>query len=262
MIIPTITVIEITNCRITIYFLNEDYGFICGLNFIYYTDDGGNSWKEPLNFPGATTNWWLREFTFVNENTGYVCGDIGQVYKTTDKGINWEWMENTTTDVSLQAIIALDENNLFACGYGGTVIRSTDGGLGWHNMTAASGQNFYSINFTPSGIGFVCSQIGEVLRYIDPYTSVNNQIAEDIISVFPNPFQDHTLINYELPQGGFISLVLFDANGRRVKNLFTGQKQQGKHTFVLDAGELHQGIYFVKLDLNRRTVVHKIVKGK
>jgi len=158
---PFITAIEEIN------FLTEDFGFICGLNFIYYTENGGETWIEPETFPGATTNWWLRQISFANDSVGFVCGDIGQIYMTTDRGKNWQWMENTPTSESLQAMIALDENNLFACGYAGTVMRSTDGAKNWELMSAASQQNFYSMDFTPEGVGFISTHIGEVLRYTD-----------------------------------------------------------------------------------------------
>jgi photosystem II stability/assembly factor-like uncharacterized protein len=146
-----------------IYFLTEDFGFICGHNFIYYTEDGGDSWKQPESFPGATTNWWLREFVFVNNSIGFVCGDIGQIYKTTDGGKNWVYLDNTSTTESLQSIQALDENRIYACGFGGTIIRSSNGGLNWEQMTAGSSQHFRSIEFTLAGTGFICTQIGEVL---------------------------------------------------------------------------------------------------
>lgn len=170
-----------------ICFLDEDFGFICGLNLIYYTTDGGETWQEPATFPGATVNWWLREIRFANDSVGFACGDIGQIYKTTDRGKNWQYMENSPTTESIQGITVWDENHLFACGFAGTVMRSTDGAQSWQMMTAASAQNFYSINFTPSGTGFVCSQIGEVLRYVDPSLSVIVLQNSDLITVFPNP---------------------------------------------------------------------------
>jgi len=170
-----------------IYFLDENYGFIAGLNYIFITSDGGETWNEPETFPGATTNWWLREFSFIYDSIGFVCADIGQVYKTTDKGKNWEFLPNTGTAESLQSIVALDENNLYACGFAGTVIRSIDGGISWNPMTTATSQNLYSLDFTPGGYGFACSHIGEILKYTDPYTSIEDEEHTNELSVFPNP---------------------------------------------------------------------------
>ncbi|NQV03096.1 MAG: T9SS type A sorting domain-containing protein [Bacteroidia bacterium] len=194
---PFITAIE------EIYFLDENYGFIGGLNFIYFTVDGGQTWQQPQTFPGATTNWWLREFSFVTDSVGYVCADIGQIYKTTDKGKNWEYMANSPTTESLQAMIALDEENLYACGYTGTVMHSTDGAQSWEIMTAASQQNFNSIDFTPDGTGYICTYIGEVLRYVDPYLPVNESVAEEVVHVYPNPATDQ--INFSINGGVNIS---------------------------------------------------------
>jgi photosystem II stability/assembly factor-like uncharacterized protein len=212
---PFITAIE------EICFLDENFGFICGLNFIYYTEDGGDTWTEPETFPGATTNWWLREFSFVSPQVGYVCGDIGQVYKTNDAGKNWEFLPNTGTSESLQSIVALDEENLFACGFAGTVIQSEDGGETWFPMTAGSTQIFFSMDFTPDGTGFISTWSGEVLRYIPETTHIFPETPENAIHIFPNPATNRVFIDRQnaVKSTQYKELMIFDPSGKWMETL-------------------------------------------
>ncbi|MFP4471770.1 MAG: YCF48-related protein [Bacteroidales bacterium] len=224
-----------------IYFLTENYGFIYGLNFIYYTEDGGETWTEPQSFPGATTNWWLREMVFTSETTGYVCGDIGQVYKTTDGGKNWIFLDNTGTTVSLKSMAALSENRLYACGYDGTVIRSSDGGIQWEPMTAASSVHFNSIDFTPGGTGFICTHTGEVLRYLDPYLAVEEIGIENEITVYPNPAVDQ--VNFSNHGNEAISRLYPEVKLYNAEGAFLGLFPTDK---PLNVSELSKGMYILK----------------
>jgi len=238
-----------------ICFLDENYGFICGLNLIYYTTDGGETWLEPASFPGATINWWLREFSFPNDSVGYVCGDIGQIYKTTDRGKNWQYMENSPTTESIQGIAAWDENHLFACGFAGTVMRSTDGAESWQLMTAASTQNFYSIDFTPNGSGFVCSQIGEVLRYVDPSLAIIESTLNDQITVFPNPSKQ--VISFSFKDGVKIQEIFREISIYNVSGTCLGVYPANE---MLNISELKTGAYLLVFSrknglINQRVLV-------
>jgi photosystem II stability/assembly factor-like uncharacterized protein len=220
-----------------IYFLTEDFGFIGGLNYIYYTENGGESWMTPENFPGATINWWLREFSFVNDSTGFVCGDIGQIYKTTDRGKNWIYLNNTSTTNSLQSMKALDENRIYACGSAGTVIRSSDGGLNWEQMTAGSTENFRSIDLTPDGTGFICTQIGEVLKYSDPWLATHDLRADNEIIVYPNPSDDYVYFSFPDQPESITEVSLYNLSG-----VLIGTYQPDK---ALDISFLTSGVYYL-----------------
>ena len=237
---PFITAIE------EIYFLTPDFGFICGLNFIYYTEDGGNTWTEPETFPGATTNWWLREFTFPGDSVGFVSADIGQVYKTEDRGKNWEYMEDSPTTESLQSIYALDENVVYACGYTGTVMRSDDGAKNWQVMTAGSSQHFYGMDFTPEGNGFICTQVGEVLSYFDPYLSVDEMQAATNVKVYPNPASDFITIDTK-----------YEITGIEMFDFYGGKVLKQRHNRI-DLMGIAPGIYFLLISSTESQTIMKI----
>ncbi len=244
---PFVTAIE------EIYFLDKNHGFIAGLNFIYYTENGGQSWQQPQSFPGASVNWWLRCFSFINDSLGFVCGDIGQVYKTTDGGKNWIYLPNTLTQESLQSIRALDGNRIYAAGYAGTVIRSLDGGLTWEVMTAASTQHFYGMDFTPSGTGFVCSWSGEVLKYNGSIVNLPETLPSADIHLYPNPVS--ASLNIEGGPGEdiermFSGIRIFDANGSLVASVPVSKQ--------IDLTAYPSGLYSLVLSGSQGIIVKKV----
>jgi len=77
---------------------------------------------------GVTTGF--QDCEFINQNTGWVCGNNGVIVKTTNGGINWI---QQTTGVSkiLWGIEAIDENLLWCVGQWNTILKTTDSGNNW-----------------------------------------------------------------------------------------------------------------------------------
>jgi len=61
---------------------------------------------------------------------------------------------------------------------------------------------------------------------------------------FPNPFNPVTRIVYSLPKTGFVTLKVYDFNGREVLTLVEAECSPGVHTVEFDARKLASGIYF------------------
>ncbi len=67
---------------------------------------------------------------------------------------------------------------------------------------------------------------------------------------YPDPFNATTVIRYSLTQPGFVSLSLFDRDGRMVREMVSGEAQTGQHEVMLDAHDLASGTYFYRLKTN------------
>jgi hypothetical protein len=63
----------------------------------------------------------------------------------------------------------------------------------------------------------------------------------------PNPFNPSTNINIDLPENGFVKLVIYDVTGREVEVLVNEHKSAGMHTVTFDASGLPSGVYIYKL---------------
>ena len=68
----------------TMQVIDQDNVLLCMVNKIHKTTNGGASWSfKPIN-SGLYT-----DMQFLNQETGYVCGNLGRVFATTNSGDNW-----------------------------------------------------------------------------------------------------------------------------------------------------------------------------
>jgi hypothetical protein len=63
---------------------------------------------------------------------------------------------------------------------------------------------------------------------------------------YPNPFNPYTIIRYDLPKNGIVTIDLFDVTGRKVRTLLSGEKTAGTYSIGLDghSQQLSTGTYF------------------
>jgi hypothetical protein len=64
---------------------------------------------------------------------------------------------------------------------------------------------------------------------------------------YPNPFNPSTIINYQIPNDGQVTLKVYDVLGREVKTLVNEFKQVGRYSVTLDASSLATGVYFYRI---------------
>jgi photosystem II stability/assembly factor-like uncharacterized protein len=84
-----------------VYFLNDSVGYLAGSDGLFRNAlfmksvDGGSSWQH---VPGISGNGkFLGDIEFISEDTGFVCGEPGLLYKTTDGGLTWTSKHLPTT---------------------------------------------------------------------------------------------------------------------------------------------------------------------
>ncbi len=82
-------------------------------------------------------------------------------------------------------------------------------------------------------------------------------------SVFPNPFNPETTIEYSMKENGNVSLDIFNLKGQIVRTLFTGEMVKGTHKLVWDGknnsgNSCGTGIFVLKMKAGKYTTVKKI----
>jgi hypothetical protein len=85
--------------------------------------------------------------------------------------------------------------------------------------------------------------------------------------VHPNPFNPTTTVRFHLPKTSGINLSVFDVSGRRVTILAEGRIEAGTHSLTWDGRdergvEVGPGVYFLRLEADRRAVSRKMVLVK
>jgi len=64
---------------------------------------------------------------------------------------------------------------------------------------------------------------------------------------YPNPFNPKTLISFYLPQSEYVSLKIYDNQGREVITLLQQTLSVGDHQFTWDANQYASGVYYYQL---------------
>lgn len=80
-----------------------------------------------------------------------------------------------------------------------------------------------------------------------------------IHSVYPNPFNAQTMINFELPYNSQIELSVYNLEGKKVIGLLSGYHLAGKHLAIWDGKSFSSGVYLVKLESPRFFISKKVV---
>ena len=75
----------------------------------------------------------------------------------------------------------------------------------------------------------------------------------------PNPFNPTTIIKYQIPKEGFVSLKIIDALGKEVATLVRENKSAGRYEIEFNANNLSSGIYFYTLNAGEYSDTKKMI---
>nr|MBC8491556.1 T9SS type A sorting domain-containing protein [Candidatus Neomarinimicrobiota bacterium] len=80
----------------------------------------------------------------------------------------------------------------------------------------------------------------------DDPESLTNMLPEvyRLHPAYPNPFNPSTTLQMDLPNNGYVKLLVYDITGREVARLADGWLNAGVHDIAFDASALSSGIYF------------------
>lgn len=76
---------------------------------------------------------------------------------------------------------------------------------------------------------------------------------------YPNPFNPVTKIRYELEQDGLVELTVYDILGNKIRELFKGEQEKGRHSIDFSGSELSSGVYIYKIKSGSFVETHKMV---
>jgi hypothetical protein len=78
---------------------------------------------------------------------------------------------------------------------------------------------------------------------------------------YPNPFNPSTIIGFSIPRAGFVSLKIFDINGKEIANLVNENLNPGEYNYELQISnyEFSSGVYFYSLQSEGRMITKSMV---
>lgn len=178
------------------------------------------------------------------------------VYLSTDDGNSWT---QTSLDSMLVYALAINSSGEVFAGTtagwnvanGGGVYHSTNNGGSWtEENNGLTNTAVYSLVIDASGYIFAGTG-GGVFRSINSTTDVKTQLTIPkefaLLQNYPNPFNPSTLISYQLPTNGFVTLEVYDVLGSEVRTLVNDRQTAGTHSVKFNAGNLSSGVYFYRI---------------
>ncbi|HMS64786.1 MAG TPA: YCF48-related protein [Ignavibacteria bacterium] len=147
---------------------------------------------------GSTNN--LYSISFIDANTGFVCGDAGTVYKTINGGVNWTSSNSGIASVKLNSISFDNASVGTVAGNNGTIYVTSDGGSSWVSEVSGSNKNILKLKYFSGNI-IAVGEYGTLLSNDGSgWTSIDSRILTDIRGVTGTSINDVHLCG----GGGFI----------------------------------------------------------
>lgn len=197
------------------HFVNTDFGHLSTMSKVYITTNGGDSWvmkREEENVL-SPAGW------FADPQTGYQAVYTNpRVIRTTDGGTTWSQVykngSNTIADIKAggSCVVVKEESGLLKY--------SSDKGNTWKTIDLATGINDSE---QPEPTDF------------------------SLKGNFPNPFNNSTVIGFNLPKDGIVKIVIYDSRGSVVGLPFTVEGKSGYNSIRFEANNLSSGVYFYSL---------------
>lgn len=110
------------------------------------------------HFQNSGTAFPLYDIKFVNNNTGWSCGDNGTIIKTTNGGNNWILQPTEAVGKYLFSIYPVNDSVVFCVGYFETILKTTNGGTNWitiQNGPVGQGNTYLSVFFLNGNTGWI-----------------------------------------------------------------------------------------------------------
>jgi hypothetical protein len=76
---------------------------------------------------------------------------------------------------------------------------------------------------------------------------------------YPNPFNPSTTISYQLPMQSYVTLKVFDMQGKEVATLVNSVEQPGDKSVNFNANKLASGVYYYRLQVGNFIETKKLV---
>jgi hypothetical protein len=162
--------------------------------------------------------------------------------------------------------MTVNGNNVFAGTYGNGFYVSTNNGANWtqRNEGLSLPANVFALcilnNYIFAGTGTYGYRrpLSELIIGIQPISMVIPEQYK-LHQNYPNPFNPVTKISFDIAKTGFVSIVVYDALGRKVETLVSQQMNAGSYNMDFNGAELTSGVYFYKMEANGFANVKRMV---
>jgi photosystem II stability/assembly factor-like uncharacterized protein len=237
-----------------IYFVDNDYGWICGQQISLSTKDGGKSWYTDY-FPE-----FLRYMQFTDRKHGWISSiDEGAVYRTIDGGKRWvDIPYDNRFGQFFNSFFFFNNNQGIASTFLFCNILSTeDGGLHWSYEERLPPAQLNSMAFVNDSLGWAVGTNGAIIRFNCSYFNSNNNMQSSgaVAGNYPNPFLSVTTIYFYLSQPQQVNISIYNILGRNIKIFILFDTIKGRNEINWYPKNISSGLYFIRIQCSEFTKV-------
>jgi Secretion system C-terminal sorting domain len=250
--------------------------------FVAKSTDGGETFE---NFKVSESSFTPSQFVFFGDYISIAAwqGKIYPLWMRADNQALSVWVahviDSTTVPVELKNFSAkLDESNVLLSWETATELNNQ----GFEIQRSYNNSKFYTVG-TVTGNGTTTenhkySFIDDLsskglynyrLKQVDFDGSFNysDELEVDYPGVkeftlyqnYPNPFNPETIISYELPEAGYVSLKIYDVLGNEIATIADGHQESGLHQVNFNSANFSSGIYIYAIRMNNKFLSKSMV---
>lgn len=240
---------------------------------VWRTTNGGSTWT---NITGTLPQRYCTRIAVSKHDadvvyatfSGYEYVDyLPHVFKSTDGGNTWTDISGNLPNGPANDIIPDPQANevlYLATDFG--VMYTTDGGTNWQPIaTGMPNVTVFDLEYHDATRMLVAGTHGRSMYKLDLSTliTVDENPApalSSVLTVGPNPVQEHAMIQLELAASERGELALFDLQGRKLQTIRSDEFERGKQSLRWEpAPGLASGNYLVRFISDKRSLVSRVV---
>lgn len=183
-----------------------------------------------------------------------------------DSGKEWTYLKQASNDSIVANVVGISGGVVF--GKQVTVkkityTRYSDTGPFWLGTRyLATGFGFIQWDIEPSDVYVLSGAVINGRKYgtvVSVQRDPSVHQAFDLISNYPNPFNNSTIIAYSISDGTHVNITICDVLGRALKTLVDERKQKRRFEINFEATGMTTGPYFAVMKTNTNTLIHKML---
>jgi photosystem II stability/assembly factor-like uncharacterized protein len=264
----------LTNTDIRSFLVHDSNLFAGAANNgnVFFSTNNGLSWTERdsgLSRPNVT---YVTSLAGMGDNILASTSGAG-VFISADNGITWNEIDAGLINypnkfVDWVGAVVVSGTNIFA-NTGAGVFLSTDIGNTWNDVS--SGLTFgpttppsclvvskNELVVGTSGHGVWHRSLTEMITSVRT-NNENLPTSFILYQNYPNPFNPSTKITFDLPSRCFVTLKIYDALGRKLSTLLSGEKLSGNYSYQWNAKSFPSGVYFCRFQADSFTETKKLI---
>ncbi|RKY54878.1 MAG: hypothetical protein DRP93_04515, partial [Candidatus Neomarinimicrobiota bacterium] len=176
-----------------------------------------------------------------------------------------------TAQPGLEVAVLIDDDN---SQMEGSLRMNVEGDNAWHTYSvrldsAELWTNYSNGNGAIDGdyvtldalMFYAPNQSADRIIYLDAVEAIkiNNPIEPAVTRLpevfklhpnYPNPFNAHTTLNYDIPINSYVNISIYDIHGRRINTLVNSQHSSGSYSLSWNCTNVPSGMYIAIMQVN------------